>query len=479
MKKIKQNWMYSGLIITFLMLTACGGSGGGSSGGSVEVSGSPIKTVSKVNISSGDKIFLASIDSSSANSMSSASEGNDDEVASTESSSPKRMYSSSESSNVEVASSNSSSNNQLYTYNDDGSLEEVTFINEDGESIKYSESFNPTGIIDKPSFLIISFDKSFDYSSVADRTVIVVKSTGNAYLLGDSQIDSDNSSVHTFRLDYNPSYSFNSIHETEVGELIVYIDTYSSGSEFDAYGGFYKITPVVSGLQATLLFKYTYTCNNPAFLADKYGNFAYEDSCKPWKIYTGTEHLSPIFPDTFDYQTLITSDGRLVNRDQLLDASGDTSTTFTNNPITLSQSDVVEYGEMTTYIVTQDGLIIYNEADADPDTNVTNYFPNTDWPYTSSADFNDLLIVNDVAYIASNTGLVSLLLDGSNSVQANVLDALYQVDALAEKDGKIVFSGKDASFNVIVGEYDPASGTTRITKNLGKDSVIISFTQIN
>jgi hypothetical protein len=252
MKKIKQNWMCSGLIIAFLMLTACGGSGGsgGSGGGSVEVSGSPIKTVSKVNISSGDKIFLASIDSSSANSMSSASEGNDDEVASTESSSPKRMYSSSESSNVEVASSNSSSNNQLYTYNDDGSLEEVTFINEDGESIKYSESFNPTGIIDKPSFLIISFDKSFDYSSVADRTVIVVKSTGNAYLLGDSQIDSDNSSVHTFRLDYNPSYSFNSIHETEVGELIVYIDTYSSGSEFDAYGGFYKITPVVSGLQA-------------------------------------------------------------------------------------------------------------------------------------------------------------------------------------------------------------------------------------
>lgn len=378
-----------------------------------------------------------------------------------------------EASNLVVASADASlrsfsgradnnSPNQLYTYNSEGDLEVVSFIDSDGESMEYTETFQPLEVLDFPSYLIINFH-SDSFRPPSDKVVIIEKGSGNAFKLD----------AGSWYLQYNPNVSFRSIHETETGDLLAYLLYYNDEST----PGFYKMSTDGTGMNASLIYGYESTCNNPDFLADKYGNFAYEDSCKPWKVFTGSGRLSTVASGEFSIP-LLTSGGRLVNGDRLLSMDGMSSSVFTNNPFELWQTDIVQYHGTKTYIVTQHGVTVYDEADTDPNTNVTDYTPSSDWGFTSSADFNDLLVIDNKAYIGTETGLAVLYLDGSGTFESNVLDDIYKVRSLALVDEKIIFTGLGPFVDTVIAEYDPIADSTTVTQSFSQ-SVDIKFTKIN
>lgn len=351
--------------------------------------------------------------------------------------------------------------NRLYKYTDDGNLEIVTMYDQDGNTLNYTDTLSPTEIIDLGSKLFISFNARDKYVCPLSRAVFVDKSSGNAYLVA------TNMTGHIY-LHYNPCYAYRQVYSDANGNIYIYIDAsyYMDG----ATSGFYRITFDDNGANGELLFAFEVDCNNPTFLADRYGNIAYEDSCKPWKIFTAGGRMSTVPPDTFGYGSLLSSNHSLVNDQLMLNSDGMATTQYTNTEgISVWQTDPIAYGANKTYVANSYGVIAYDEISSDLDGNVMFFYP-VDWS-GDSRDYNSLMVANDFAYIATNVGIMSISLSDIDNIvwESNILDDVYEVTDMVVHSDHIVFNGKDPYLDNITGRYDFGTGNVTIVENYGKE----------
>lgn len=356
--------------------------------------------------------------------------------------------------------------NKLYKYTENGNLEVVEFYDENGNIIENSVIYSPSEIIDLGSNLFITFNAADDYSCSLSQSVFIEKSTGNVYMVGDDNLSGD------IYLHYNPNYSYRQIYYDKDNNIYAYIKGTTNG--------FYKFN-ISSGVAAgQLLFEYEVTCNSPRFLTDNYGNIVFEDSCKPWKIFTCENRMSTLTPDTFTYGSILTSKKSLINGQLMLNSNGMSTTQYTNTAgISVSQTDRITYGENKTYIANSSGIIVYDESSSDKDNNVQYFYP-AGWT-ANSADYNSLVVSNESVYIATNNGIMMISLSDIANVtsESNILDDVYRVTDMVVYSDHLVFNGKDPYLNYITGKYDFNTSNITIIKNYGKENFAFNLIKIN
>lgn len=364
-----------------------------------------------------------------------------------------------------LSTGSSETTNRLYKYTEDGNLEIVTMYDQDDNVVEYTSSLSPTEIIDLGSKLFISFNAYDKYWCPLSRAVFVDKLNGNAYMIG-------NNVTGSIVLHYNPCFSYRQIYSDDSDNIYMYI--------YGAPSGFYRVMFTDSGASGELLFAYEVDCNSPTFLADRHGNIAFEDSCKPWKIFTAGRRMSTITPDTFGYESLLSSTRWLINGQLRLDSDGMSATQYTNTEgIRLWQTDRIAYGANMTCIANSYGVIVYDEVSSNHDENVLYFYPD-DWS-VNSADYNLLVVANDCAYIATNIGIISVSLSDIDNIvwESNILDDVYKVIDMVVHSDHIVFNGKDPYLNNITARYDFDTESVTIIENYGKEDLAFNLIRID
>lgn len=366
--------------------------------------------------------------------------------------------------------------NTLYQYTQDGNLEVVNVYADNGEEITENFELVPKEIIDLGTKLAILYGDAsgldqMPYTVAANRTVFVDKATGDAYLLSDNEEDYSTS----IPLHYNSNESYRQVYSDNNENIYIYIDSQTVAK------GFYKISFNETSAVMNLIFEFTVDCNSPTFLVDYSGNIVYEDSCKPWKIFTSTGRMSTITPDTFNYTSFLGSANKIYNGKLSLNEDGMGTTTFTNTDgITVWQSDKILTKENYVYIANNSGVIAFDESSTDLDNNVKYYYLD---PLNSlnSQDFNSLEVKDSVAYIATNTGISTISLNDINNVQYtnNILDDVYKVTEMQVFDDHILFSGQDPYLDNISAKYDFSTGAITVLENHGRTEASFNLIKIN